>query len=98
MSSIFDMYLKDSIISECEKFFNDYLKDEGVPEEGLTEGEWETIDKQVDYLIKIIQNIYAENENEVDALTEIVDKFMGLCIVSKMNEARLCRILNKKEN
>lgn len=100
MSSIFDMYLKNNIISKCEYFFNDYLQQEGVPDEKLTENELAFIEKQLDYLINMIVRTYNKNEDECDALAEITDKLLGFCIVAKMNESRLCRLLNalNKEN
>lgn len=100
MSSMFDMYLKNNIMSKCEDFFNDYLKREGALEEKLTEDERESVSEQVDYLIEMMQDICAEHDDgeEEKALIEIIDKLFGFGILAKMNEARFCRLLNKKEN
>jgi len=94
MASMFDLYLKNNIITTCEKFFNDFLEKEGVPDEGLTEEERELVGKQVDYLLRMIQDIYMSFEDEMDAYTEITDKLIGAVVLAKMNEARLCRLLN----
>jgi len=95
---MFDLYLKNNIMTTCEKFFNNFLEKEGVPEEGLTEEERELVGKQVDNLLRMIQDIYTNLENEVDAYTEIADKLIGITVVTKMNEARLCRLLNELQD
>lgn len=95
MTGMFDLYLKNNIITACEKYFNDFLKKEEVPDENLTEEEREIVGAQVDYLLEMIQNIYMNYKDEMDAYTEITDKLIGVIVVSKMNEARLCRLLNE---
>lgn len=92
--SMFDLYLKNNIMTACEKHFNDFLEKEGVPDEGLTEEEREIVGTQVDYLLRMIQDIYMEHKDDIEAYTEIADKLVGVCVLAKMNEARLCRILN----
>ena len=94
MTSMFDLYLKNNIMTTCEEFFNEFLKKEGVPEEGLTEEERELVSKQVDNLLTMIQDIYTGHGDDIDAYTEIADKLVGITVVTKMNEARLCRLLN----
>jgi hypothetical protein len=94
MTSMFDLYLKNNIMTTCEEFFNVFLEKEGVPEEGLTEEERELVSKQVDNLLAMIQDIYTSHEDDIDAYTEIADKLVGITVVTKMNEARLCRLLN----
>lgn len=95
MASMLDMYMKNNIMTACEKYFNDFLKQEGVPGEALTEEEREQIGLQIDYLLTMIQDIYMSNEDEIDAYTEIVDKLVGVSVLAKMNESRLCRLLNE---
>ena len=95
MTSMFDLYMKNNIMTACEKYFNEFLKKEGVPEEGLTEDERELVGKQVDYLLGIIQDIYIQYKDDLEAYTEISDKLIGVAVISKMNEARLCRLLNE---
>lgn len=92
--SMFDLYLKNNIMTACEKYFNDFLVKEGVPEEGLSEEEREVVGTQIDYLLKMIQDIYMEHEDDIEANTAILDKLIGVCVLGKMNEARLCRLLN----
>jgi len=92
---MFDLYMKNNIMTACEKYFNEFLKKEGVPEEGLTEDERELIGKQVDYLLGMIQDIYMQYKDDLEAYTEISDKLIGVAVISKMNEARLCRLLNE---
>ena len=93
--SMLDMYMKNNIMTACEKYFNDFLEKEGVPDEALTEEEREQIELQVDYLLTMIQDIYTSHEDEIDAYTEMVDKLVGVSVLAKMNEARLCRLLNE---
>jgi hypothetical protein len=97
MSSIYDQYLKDNIMDNCLDYFRQYLTEEEAMDEILTEEDQELIYKQIDYIMDMIVRIYNENEDERDALAEIVDKLIGFCIVGKMNEARFCRLLNEKE-
>lgn len=95
MTSMFDLYMKNNIMTACEEHFNAFLKKEGVPEEGLTEDERELVGKQVDYLLGIIQDIYMQYKDDLEAYTEISDKLIGIAIISKMNEVRFCRLLNE---
>jgi len=78
-NSMFDMYLRDNVITTCETYFNSYLKKEG----------------QLDVILDMITEIHLENEDEQEASNIVVDKLVSLCVVSKMNEARLCRLLNE---
>lgn len=94
MPSMLDMYMKNNIMTACEKYFNEFLDKEGVPDEGLTEEEREQVEKQVDYLLFMIQDIYTSHDDELNAYIEIIDKLIGVSILAKMNEARLCRLLN----
>ncbi len=97
-NSIFDLYLKDNIITKCENYFNSYLKQEGIPHEGLNEKEREASYKQLDVILDMITEIQLENGGDtIEAADIVVDKLVGLCIVSKMNEARLCRLLNESQ-
>ena len=95
MASMFDMYLKNDIMLICEESFNRYLKEEGVIDEGLTDEERDFVGTQVDYLLDMIQDIYTSYDDDSDAYVEIADKLIGISIVAKMNEARLCRLLNE---
>jgi hypothetical protein len=95
MASIFDLYLKDNIMINCEEYFMDYLESENFENESLTSEDRDLIENQVDNLLMIIEKTYLSFENETDALMEIIDKLIGFCIVGKMNEARLCNIINK---
>lgn len=95
MTSMFDLYLKNNIMTACEKYFNEFLEKEGVPEEGLSEEERDVVGTQIDYLLTMIQDIYTAHKDETDAYTEITDKLMGVAVIAKMNEARLCRLLNE---
>lgn len=95
MASMLDMYMKNNIMTACEKYFNDFLEQEGVPDEALIEEEREQIELQVDYLLAMIQDIYTSHGDEIDAYAEIIDKLIGVNVLAKMNEARLCRLLNE---
>jgi hypothetical protein len=98
MSSMFDMFIEENIMITCENFFNSYLDDEDCSDDRLTEDERNMVRGQVGYVIGMIERIWKENESEEAAHTEIIDKLIGMCIVSKMNEARFCRLLNKKDD
>jgi len=94
-NSIYDMYLRDNVITTCETYFNSYLKKEGISYEGLSEEERELSYNQLDVILDMITEIHLENEDEQEASNIVVDKLVSLCVVSKMNEARLCRLLNE---
>lgn len=95
MPSLFDLYLRNNIMSKCEEYFVDYLKSEGFEKEGLTNEDRKLIEDQVDTLLDMVEKIYLSYKDESDGLLEIVDKLIGYCIVGKMNEARLCNTINK---
>jgi hypothetical protein len=97
MSSIYDLYLKNNIIAECTKHFKEYLKEQDAENEDLGPEDLEGISLQIDVIIKLIVDIYREYDEEADALAAIVDKLIGICILGKMNEARLCKILNERK-
>jgi len=95
-NSIYDLYLKNDIMAACETYFNEYLKEEGVAHENLLEEERELVDRQVDFILSMITEIDLKHVGDERAATEeIVDKLVSVCIVTKMNEARLCRLLNE---
>ena len=98
MSSLFDLYLRDNIMDTCEAYFNDYLRDEGVSNEKLNEDDRVVVGYQIDILIDMIERIYKEYDDEFESYGEMIDKLIGFCIVGKMNEARLCRLLNEAED
>lgn len=95
MSSIFDLYLKDSIMSKCEEYFTNYLIKEGFEAEGLTEADRGLIESQIYTLLNAVEKTYNEHENENEGLLEITDKLISYCIIGKMNEARLCNVINE---
>lgn len=83
-------------MAACETYFNNYLKEEGVPHEGLTEEEREVVSRQVDFILEMITALDLKHNGDEQAATEeIVDKLISVCIVNKMNESRLCRLLNE---
>lgn len=95
-NSIYDLYIKNDIMAACETYFNKYLKKEGVPHEGLTEEERELVSRQIDFILEMITRISAKHgDNEQAAADDIADKLVSLCVIAKMNEARLCRLLNE---
>lgn len=98
MSSIYDQYLKDNIMTHCLDYFRKYLAEEEAVDEILTEEDQKLIYSQIDYIMDMIVRIYREYDDERDALAEIVDKLIGFCIVGKMNEARFCRLLNERDS
>ncbi len=95
MTSMFDMYLRDTIMTTCEKFFNNFLEKEGVPDERLTDEEREQVSIQIDNLLIMMEDIYRSHDDDLSAYTEIADKLVGISVLAKMNETRLCRLLNK---
>jgi hypothetical protein len=96
MPGLYDMIIKSDIMENCEAFFNKYLEEEGVPDEGLTDDERDLVGQQVDYLLDMMTDIYQEHPDDYDTVTDtIIDKLIGMCVVAKMNEARLCRLLNE---
>ena len=97
MSGLFDMYLRENILNKCEAFFMQYLEQEDAVDERLDEEDMKLVKVQLDYVLNMIQSILQEKGETEDAYDEIVDKLVGLTIVSKMNEVRLCKILNKMQ-
>lgn len=96
MAGLYDLYIKNDIMENCEAFFNQYLKEEGVPDEGLSEEERELVGHQVDFLLDMMTEIHKENPDDYNEVTDtIIDKLIGMCVVAKMNESRLCRLLNE---
>lgn len=98
MPGLYDLFIKSDIMENCEAFFNKYLQEEEVPDEGLTDAERELVGEQVDYLLDMMTRIHLEHPDDYNEVTDtIIDKLIGMCVVAKMNEARLCRILNELE-
>lgn len=96
MVSIYDLYIKSDIMDTCESFFNSYLEEEGVVDEGLSEAERETVGDQVDHILDMITRIHKQNPgDDGKSADEVVDKLIGYVVVAKMNEVRLCRLLNR---
>ena len=80
----------------CEAHFNEHLKDHNSLDEALTEEDRALIEKQVDDLLILISDTLKKYEPEdLEAYDDIIDKLVGFCIISKMNEARLCGVINK---
>ncbi len=83
-------------MATCETFFNKYLEKEGAAHEGLNEEEREIVGRQIDFILEMITRVSEKHgEDEQRAADDIADKLVSLCIVTKMNEARLCRLLNE---
>lgn len=96
MPGIYDLYIKSDIMENCEAFFKKYLDGEGVLHEGLTDENRETVGKQVDYILDMLTEIHIDHPDDYDKVTdEAIDKLIGMCILGKMNEARLCNLLNE---
>jgi hypothetical protein len=96
MPGIYDLYIKNDIMESCEVFFDRYLKEEGVPHEGLTSEDRAAVDGQVDHLLDMITKIHRDHPDDYDEVTdELIDKLIGMVILGKMNEARLCRVVNE---
>jgi hypothetical protein len=96
MTSMYDLFLNENIMTACESFFNGFLKDGGI-EGCLTEDDRAMVGSQVDYIIGMIEKIWVNSATAEEGHTEIIDKLIGMCVVSKMNEARLCNLLSEKE-
>ncbi len=83
-------------MAACETYFNKYLKKEGVPFEGLIEEERELVGRQIDFILEMIAQISLKHgDDDQAAADDVADKLVSLCIITKMNEARLCRLLNE---
>ena len=96
MPGLWDFYIKADIMENCEAYFNKYLEEEKAPDEGLTDEERETVGRQVDYLLDMMTEIHQEHPDDYNEVTDtIIDKLIGMCVVGKMQEARLCRLLNE---
>ena len=94
MPSIYDLYIRDNIMEICETHFNEHLEDQNVLAESLTEEDRNFIRKQLDDLLTLISDTLARYGMEnLEGYDDIIDKLVGFCIISKMNEARLSRII-----
>ena len=94
MPSIYDLYIRDNIMEICEAHFNEHLKDLNGPGEALTEEDRDFIRKQLDDLLTLISDTLGHYGTEnLEGYDDIIDKLVGFCIISKMNEARLSRII-----
>jgi len=94
-ASIYDQYVKDRIMTECESYFIDYLKRAEVDHEKLNDQDIDIIENQLAYLLTLVDDVLKEQEEPMDAFSDIVDQLIGYCILGKMNEARLCNVINK---
>jgi hypothetical protein len=94
-ASMYDRYVKDRIMTECESYFIDYLKRAEVDHEKLSDDDISVIENQLDYLLTLVNNLLIKQEEPMDAFSDIVDQLIGYCILGKMNEARLCDVINK---
>ena len=97
VDGILDLYVKEEILSQCETSFIEYLKVENDKSGGLSDENMDLIKGQLDALFEMMDAIIikAGNEgvNEFEAYSTIVDQLIGYCIISKMNEARLCNVI-----
>lgn len=94
MPNMIDFYLKEDIMRRCESVFNEHLKEQNCPDETLTDEERELIEEQVDSLLEMVDRLY-DPDNKFESAATMVDHLIGHIVVGKMNEARICRILNK---
>jgi hypothetical protein len=93
---IYDLYIKTKIMQRCESHFMNYLKDMGAENEALNDEDIKLIEKNLSYLMDMMAEIVEEKGDNKDAYAEIIDNIIGFCIMGKMNEARLVRVINEK--
>lgn len=93
---LYDLYMRQNIFNYCAEYFDQYLKEEGSEEDQLTEEDVETVNDQIEFILNMIKEIYTKYDDELKANDAIIDKLIGMCVVTKMNEVRLCRVLNEK--
>jgi len=99
MNSIFDEYMKHNIMSKCEEFFFDYLAEAGLKDEYLTEEDREIVAKHIEFLMDMASEIHMEfKDDDEGAYDALVDKLVGTCVINKMNEVRLCRLLSERND
>lgn len=96
MSKITDFYLKEKLLRQCEKYFAEYIAEEGSGY--LTDEDYKMFEDQINFIFEMMDDIVIkykkENEEEIDAYAQIIDQLCGFLVIGKMNEARLCNILN----
>lgn len=96
MAKLLDLYIKEELLRQCEVHFNEFLKEQGSGY--LTAEDYELIEDQIDYLFELIDKILKDHKNrnldEMEAYAQIIDQLCGFCVLGKMNEARLCNIIN----
>ena len=69
MSSMFDMFIKENIMASCEVWFNEYLVEQGSPEDALTDKEREPVSLQIDYILGMVEGILREHTDAEEAYT-----------------------------
>jgi len=95
MPSIYDLYIRDNIMETCETYFNNHLEDYDILNESLTEEDRDLIRKEIDnMLIFIAAQLKKFPPDSFEAYDDIIDKLVGFCVISKMNEVRLGRVIN----
>ena len=98
MNGITDLYVKEEIMAQCEASFAEYLKRENDKSGGLSDEDTVLIRGQLDALFEMMDNILIkareEGIDEFTAYSTVVDQLIGYCIISKMNEVRLCNTID----
>lgn len=96
MPKLLDFYIKEELLIQCEKHFAKYLEDEDSGY--LTEEDYKILEDQINFIFKLMDEIIAdhkrEGKEEMEAYSQIIDQLCGYLVLGKMNEARLCNILN----
>ena len=97
MAKLFDLYIKEELLKQCEEHFAKFLEEQ----EGggyITKEDYSLFEDQIDYLFEMMDNIIGDYKkrglDEFEAYAQIIDQLCGYCVLGKMNEARLCNMLN----
>jgi len=93
---IYDTYLKQKIFDYCMKYFNIYLKKQKAEDEKLTDEDVKIVYDQIEFILSMIKETYEKYEDSSKADDVIIDKLIGMCTITKMNEVRLCKVLNER--
>lgn len=98
MNGITDLYVKEEIMAQCESHFAEYLKKENDTTNKLTNDDLDLVRGQLDAIFDLIDDIlfqFREQDlDDMEAYSHVIDQLIGYCILSKMNEVRLCNTID----
>jgi len=98
MSSIYNHYVENKILNRCEEYYAKFLADAEV-EDHLTDEDRIPVADHVNFLVSLVERAAKEEKDDnEDAIDTLVDVLICTCVLNKMNEVRLSRLLNEADD